>query len=55
MLFSRGMMGGGGGGGMLGGGLFSVGRSRAKLVAETDVKVGFDERRRRRGGEGRVA
>ena len=43
MLFSRGMMGGGGGGGMLGGGLFSVGRSRAKLVAETDVKVSFDD------------
>jgi cell division protease FtsH len=43
MLFSRGMMGGGGGGGMLGRGLFSVGRSRAKLVAETDVKVSFDD------------
>ncbi len=36
-------MGGGGGGGMLGRGLFSVGRSRAKLVAETDVDVSFDD------------
>jgi cell division protease FtsH len=36
-------MSGGGGGGMLRGGLLSVGRSRAKLVAETDVKVGFDD------------
>ncbi len=40
---SRFMSGGAGGGGMLGGGLFSVGRSRAKLVAETDVKVSFDD------------
>jgi len=36
-------MSGGSGGGLLGGGLFSVGRSRAKLVAETDVKVRFDD------------
>jgi cell division protease FtsH len=42
MLASRGMM-GGGGGGLMGGGLFSVGRSKAKLVAETDVKVTFDD------------
>src|ERR1019366_287638 len=33
----------GGAGGMLGGGLLSVGRSRAKLVAETDVKTTFDD------------
>jgi cell division protease FtsH len=37
------MMSGGRGGGMLGGGLLSVGRSRAKLVAETDVKTTFDD------------
>jgi len=36
-------MSGGRGGGMLGGGLLSVGRSRAKLVAETDVKTVFDD------------
>jgi cell division protease FtsH len=36
------MMGGRGGGGF-GGGLLSVGRSRAKLVAETDVKVSFND------------
>jgi cell division protease FtsH len=41
MLASRAMMGGRGG---FGGGLLSsVGRSRAKLVAETDVKVTFDD------------
>jgi cell division protease FtsH len=39
MFASRMMMGGRGGG--FGGGLLSVGRSRAKLVAETDVKVTF--------------
>jgi len=39
MFASRMMMGGRGGG--FGGGLLSVGRSRAKLVAETDVKVAF--------------
>ena len=33
----------GGGRGGLGGGLLSVGRSRAKLVAETDIKVSFDD------------
>jgi cell division protease FtsH len=38
MFASRMMMGGRGG---FGGGLLSVGRSRAKLVAETDVKVTF--------------
>jgi len=38
MFASRMMMGGRGG---FGGGLLSVGRSRAKLVAETDVKVSF--------------
>jgi len=38
---SRMMMGGRGGG--FGGGLLSVGRSRAKLVAETDVKVTFND------------
>jgi cell division protease FtsH len=38
---SRMMMGGRGGG--LGGGLLSVGRSKAKLVAETDVKVTFSD------------
>ncbi len=37
------LMGGGGGGGMFGGGLLSVGRSRAKLVAETGVKVTFGD------------
>ena len=37
MFASRAMMGGRGGG--FGGGLLSVGRSKAKLVAETDVKV----------------
>jgi cell division protease FtsH len=36
-------MSGGRGGGMFGGGLLSVGRSRAKLVAETDVKTVFDD------------
>ncbi len=40
---TRFMSGGRGGGGMLGGGLLSVGRSRAKLVAETDVKTVFDD------------
>ena len=41
MLASRAMMGGGRG---LSGGLFSIGRSRAKLVtAETDVKTTFDD------------
>jgi len=40
MLASRYMLGGRGG---LGGGLLSVGRSKAKLVAETDVKVSFDD------------
>ena len=39
MFASRMMMGGRGGG--FGGGLLSVGRSKAKLVAETDVKVAF--------------
>ena len=39
MFASRMMMGGRGGG--FGGGLLSVGRSKAKLVAETDVKVSF--------------
>ena len=39
MFASRAMMGGRGGG--FGGGLLSVGRSKAKLVAETDVKVTF--------------
>ena len=34
---------GGRGGGMFGGGLMGVGRSRAKLVAETDIKVSFDD------------
>ena len=34
---------GGKGGGMLGGGLLSVGRSKARLSAETDVKVSFDD------------
>lgn len=38
MFASRAMMGGRGG---FGGGLLSVGRSRAKLVAETDVKTTF--------------
>ena len=36
-------MGGGKGGGLFGGGLLSVGRSKAKLVAETDIKVSFDD------------
>jgi cell division protease FtsH len=40
MFASRAMM-GGRGGGFGGGGLLSVGRSKAKLVAETDVKVTF--------------
>ncbi len=40
MFASRMMMGGRGG---FGGGLLSVGRSRAKLVAETDVKVTFSD------------
>ena len=40
---SRGMGGMGGAGGMAGG-LFSIGRSKAKLVApETDIKVAFDD------------
>jgi cell division protease FtsH len=40
---SRSMMGGGGGRG-LGGGLFSIGRSRAKLItAETGIKTTFDD------------
>ena len=43
MLASRNLMGGSGRGGLLGGGLFSVGRSKAKLAAETDVKVSFDD------------
>ncbi len=42
MFASRAMTGGRGGGmGGFGGGLLSVGRSKAKLVAETDVKVTF--------------
>ncbi|HXA22074.1 MAG TPA: ATP-dependent zinc metalloprotease FtsH [Acetobacteraceae bacterium] len=41
MFASRAMMGGRGGG--FGSGLLSVGRSRAKLVAETDVKVTFND------------
>jgi cell division protease FtsH len=40
MIASRMMMGGRGG---FGGGLLSVGRSKAKLVAETDIKVSFDD------------
>jgi cell division protease FtsH len=40
LLASR-AMGGGGGRGGFGGGLLSIGRSRAKLVAETDVNVTF--------------
>jgi len=40
LLASRYMMGGRGG---FGGGLLSVGRSKAKLVAETDVKVTFND------------
>ena len=43
LLASRAMTGGVGGRGGLSGGLFSIGRSRAKLVAETDVKVSFDD------------
>ena len=39
-IFASRMMGGGGG---LGGGILSVGRSRAKLVAETDITVTFDD------------
>jgi cell division protease FtsH len=39
-IFASRMMGGGGG---LGGGMLSVGRSRAKLVAETDITVTFDD------------
>ncbi len=38
-MFAGRMMGGGG----IGGGLLSIGRSRAKLVAETDIKVTFDD------------
>ena len=41
-IFASRMMTGGRGGGF-GGGLLSVGRSKAKLVAETDVKVTFDD------------
>jgi cell division protease FtsH len=41
LLASRTMGGGRGGMGGFGGGLLSIGRSRAKLVAETDVKVSF--------------
>ena len=41
MFASRMMMGGRGGMGGFGGGLLSVGRSRAKLAAETDVKTTF--------------
>ncbi len=37
------LMAGKSGGGMFGGGLLGVGRSKAKLVAETDVKVSFDD------------
>jgi len=41
---SRAMSGGGGGRGGFGGGLFSVGRSRAKLItAETGIKTTFDD------------
>ena len=41
---SRSMMGGGGGRGGFGGGLFSIGRSRAKLItAETGIKTTFDD------------
>jgi cell division protease FtsH len=40
MFASRAMMGGRGG---FGGGLLSVGRSKAKLIAETDVKVTFND------------
>ena len=32
-----------GNGGMLGGGLLSIGKSRAKVYAETDVRVGFED------------
>ena len=39
-VFASRMMGGGGG---LGGGILSIGRSRAKLVAETDITVTFDD------------
>jgi cell division protease FtsH len=41
LFASRAMMGGRGGG--FGGGLLSVGRSKAKLVAETDIKVTFND------------
>jgi cell division protease FtsH len=41
LFASRAMMGGRGGG--FGGGLLSVGRSKAKLVAETDIKVSFND------------
>jgi cell division protease FtsH len=42
MVMARGM--GGGGAGGLAGGLFSIGRSKAKLVSpETDIKVAFDD------------
>jgi cell division protease FtsH len=41
LFASRAMGGRGGMGGGFGGGLLSIGRSRAKLVAETDVKVTF--------------
>ena len=40
-IFASRMMMGGRGGGFGGGGLLSVGRSKAKLVAETDIKVTF--------------
>ena len=43
LVASRYMMGGRRGGGLLGGGLLSAGRSRAKLVAETDVQTSFDD------------
>ena len=44
MWASRSMMGGGGGRGGLGGGLFSIGRSRAKKVtAETGVQTTFED------------
>ncbi len=46
MIASRAMMGGGRGGpgGGMAGGLFSIGRSKAKLVtAETNIKVTFDD------------
>jgi cell division protease FtsH len=43
LLASRYMLGRAGGFGGLGGGLLSAGRSRARLVAETDIKVTFDD------------